>query len=268
MQIFIKLFTGKTITINIDPNETIYNIKQKIFNKAGIPIHIQNLHYSGRILNDTLLVNDSNITINTTVHLSLKQQAQSRSKSTDLLQSSLLSIREYINNLSNKHSFLYFNSSVPMTDTGMLNIEIFTDYVLQKERFDQFMKDYNINEFHLFLLNPLYIGDYNLKNNSALKRYDIIKYISTVWGEPSHQSNDRYFYTYSFKITDHYLHVHFPQFIMNSKPTFEELKEYINTPIHWLFYSYPNYILSSDRIFNKIINPLIIQALPLNPLIR
>ena len=70
--------------------------------------------------------------------------------------------------------------------------------------------------------------------------------------------DDRYFYTYSFKITDHYLHVHFPQFIMNSKPTFEELKEYINTPIHWLFYSYPNYILSSDRIFNKIINPLII----------
>jgi len=35
MQIFIKTLTGKTITLEVDPNDSIDNVKQKIQEKEG-----------------------------------------------------------------------------------------------------------------------------------------------------------------------------------------------------------------------------------------
>ena len=35
MQIFVKTLTGKTITLDVEPGDTIENVKQKIQDKEG-----------------------------------------------------------------------------------------------------------------------------------------------------------------------------------------------------------------------------------------
>lgn len=52
MQIFVKTMTGKTVTIAISSDSTIYRLKRKIQNMEGIPVDQIRLVFGGFQLED------------------------------------------------------------------------------------------------------------------------------------------------------------------------------------------------------------------------
>ncbi|KAM0053239.1 putative Ubiquitin-like domain-containing protein [Helianthus debilis subsp. tardiflorus] len=69
MQIFIKIRTGNTITLEVRPSETIHNLKAKIHDKeAHLPRDLR-LRYNGKFLEDGRTLADYHIHKESTVHV-------------------------------------------------------------------------------------------------------------------------------------------------------------------------------------------------------
>lgn len=71
MQIFLKM-DGKSLTLEVESNDTVESVKEKVQFREGIPFELQGLVYSGKQMEDGRTLADYHVEKDSTLHLVMR----------------------------------------------------------------------------------------------------------------------------------------------------------------------------------------------------
>ena len=72
MQVFVKTLSGKSISVEVQPDESVESLKAKIQAKEGIPPDQQRIIFGGKQLDSLKSISDYDIDEDSTLHLVLR----------------------------------------------------------------------------------------------------------------------------------------------------------------------------------------------------
>ncbi len=72
MQIFVKTLTGKTLTIDVEPSDTIYDVQLKIYDKGWSSWRRRRINFPGKQLEHNRTLAEYGIPKEASFHLVLK----------------------------------------------------------------------------------------------------------------------------------------------------------------------------------------------------